>query len=536
MLFRVKLVSIFLGVVLLFVVLVHLMFLRPISEAFEEEIGDEVAATVAAVPALNRMDVLAVRQLAEAIAAQPVIHSAMPVSCREESDPEECREWRHNQVRQALQEWYRGIHNAIERNRGRSPGTREVEATFPITPTLLIVADPDGTVVARAIGDTEDWWGINVPNLLSYAVVHNAIHHGTAHDAVAWQEGSGDGETPTLTIVAAAPIISEQRPDTSEPLGIALIGFPVNDDVARDKQSVLGNISLAFTIDDTIAGSNLRPDEQRALLRASYRPFVGGEALSFSEFNIDPNTLNQIFVAKTKEGRYLVARGAFPPERAGNQRAGFLVAANLTDSLVPIQRVTVGLPILGIIILAVGLILILLLVRNFLNPLVKIDQGLQQVIAGNRDYTWDVSSKNHFTTEMAHALNVMSCFLQGKPLPDDDLPEDDSEWAALLQFADVEVTGSHPAINVKGIAQAAFRKETAHPEEPIEQFYRRIFDEYVAARKKVDPNGEAVTYDRFVAQVKKNAAAFQKKHECSDVRFEVVVKDRRVLLKPVPIK
>ena len=201
------------------------------------------------------------------------------------------------------------------------------------------------------------------------------------------------------------------------------------------------------------------------------------------------------------------------------------------------QRVAVGLPILGIIILAVGLIAILLIVRSFLNPLVKIDQGLQQVIAGNTDYSWDVTSKNHFTAEMAHALNVMSAFLQGKPLPDEDLPEDDSEWAALLQFADVEVTGSHPAINVKGLAQAHFRKETAaHVEEPVEQFYRRIFDEYVAARKKVDPNGEAVTYDRFVGQVKKNAAAFQKKHECSDVRFEVVVKDQRVLLKPVPIK
>ena len=266
------------------------------------------------------------------------------------------------------------------------------------------------------------------------------------------------------------------------------------------------------------------------------RDYVTLEASTDATLRLVLNTLNQVFVARTSEGSYLVARGAFPPERAGNQRAGFLVAANLTDSLAPMGRVTVGLPILGIFILAVGLIALMLLVRNFLNPLVKIDQGLQQVIAGNRDYTWDVSSKNHFTTEMAHALNVMSCFLQGKPLPDDDLPEDDSEWAALLQFADVEVTGSHPAINVKGIAQAAFRKEAARPEEPIEQFYRRIFDEYVAARKKVDPNGEAVTYDRFVAQVKKNAAAFQKKHECSDVRFEVVVKDQRVLLKPVPIK
>ncbi len=130
----------------------------------------------------------------------------------------------------------------------------------------------------------------------------------------------------------------------------------------------------------------------------------------------------------------------------------------------------------------------------------------------------------------------MSCFLQGKPLPDDDLPEDDSEWAALLVFADVEVTGSHPNINVKGMAQEAFKRTPSGRHETIQMFYRRIFDEYVAARKRVDPHGENVTYDRFVGQLKRNAEAFKKKHHVADVRFEVVVQAAKVLLKPVPLK
>ena len=320
-------------------------------------------------------------------------------------------------------------------------------------------------------------------------------------------------------------------------MGVVLVGFPLNDDVAKDKQSVLSNVSFAYTLDDTIAGTDLGDSEQRALLGATYTALFGNAEMSFVEYNNDENTRNQLFVAESSNGRYVVARGSLPPGHSGAQEAGFLVAANLTESTAIMRRVAVGLPLLGIIMLAIGLVLIIMIVRNFLSPLIKVDQGIQQVIMGNTDYVWDVNSKNPFTTEMAHALNVMSAFLQGKPLPDDDLPKDDSEWAALLQFADVEVTGSHPAINVKGLAQSVFQKtDTSREQEPVERFYRRIFDEYVAARKRVDPDGDAVTYDRFVGQVKRNAAAFKKKHNCRDVRFEVVLKDERVLLKPIPIK
>lgn len=532
MFFRVKLVTIFLGVVLLLLVLVHFLFLKPIGAEIEEQLQDQVAASVSTVPAMNRTDVLAVRRLAGEVATQSVIVQAMSQQCATLGDPEECREWRHNQVSQALGEWYRGVNADIERNRSRTPGTRDVSSLLPVTPTLLIVADPEGTVVGRAIGDTQDWWGGSVQNLRTYPVFE-ASSRGVAFDVIEWREGGAPGETPTLTLAGAAPI----RAADGSALGMALVGFPLSDELAIDKQGVLGEISLAYTMGDTIAGSDLRPNVQSAILGARLRPIVGGDWSTFAEYNGDPNTLNQVYLADTNQGSYLLARGGIQHERAGGTRAGFLVVADLSAKMAVMHRVAVGLPVLGIILLALGLVAIIIIVRNFLTPLVKIDGGIQQVIVGNRDYKWEVDPNNPFTAEMAHALNVMSAFLQGKPLPDEDVEEDDSEWAALLQFADVDVTGSHPAINVKGIAQDAVKKKAeAHKAEPVELFHRRIFDEYVAARKTVDPNGEPVAYDRFVGQVKRNAAAFKTKHNCQDVRFEVVVKDDRVLLKPIPIK
>lgn len=538
MFFRVKLVSIFLTVVLLLVVLVHLLFLRPISEELEEQVEERVSAGVLTAPSLNRMDIMAIRQLAEDVAGQSQIVDAMSTNCREpgliEREPGDlvdCIEWRHHQVRQALEEWYRGAHAAIQSD-SQGWGMDEVARTFPILPSLLIVADAQGVVVGRAIGDTEDWWGEGVQNLSAF---YTSADRGTDFAAIGWQEEGRGSESQTLTLVGISPI--GQGTGSRSALGVVLVGFPLNDDVAKDKQSVLSNVSFAYTLDDTIAGTDLGDSEQRALLGATYTALFGNAEMSFVEYNNDENTRNQLFVAESSNGRYVVARGSLPPGHSGAQEAGFLVAANLTESTAIMRRVAVGLPLLGIIMLAIGLVLIIMIVRNFLSPLIKVDQGIQQVIMGNTDYVWDVNSKNPFTTEMAHALNVMSAFLQGKPLPDDDLPKDDSEWAALLQFADVEVTGSHPAINVKGLAQSVFQKtDTSREQEPVERFYRRIFDEYVAARKRVDPDGDAVTYDRFVGQVKRNAAAFKKKHNCRDVRFEVVLKDERVLLKPIPIK
>jgi hypothetical protein len=65
---------------------------------------------------------------------------------------------------------------------------------------------------------------------------------------------------------------------------------------------------------------------------------------------------------------------------------------------------------------------------------------------------------------------------------------------------------------------------------PNEQRMRRIYDEYVAARRK---NNEGdVRYDALVTNIQKMLPELQKKHQGKQIDFEVVVKDGRVGLKP----
>jgi hypothetical protein len=552
MFFGAKLVAIFLGAVLILLGTVYFMFLSPMTADLEERVRDEVASSVEAVFVLNQSDAMAVRRLVVDLATQRRLGQAADCNLPD-PQPDACAELERSNVRSTLDDWYRGVHAQVEAARNLHPGARGAERAFVDEATLLIIAQPDGTVVGRSIGDVADWFGPNAPNLLderpgtgeagatqyfpSYHVIRRALDTGRPqHDIIAWREAWGDEQSRILTLVAATPVHSWLPGGGLGPVSyVALIGFPVSDQLARDAQTVLGQSSLVYTLGTSVVGTSLPSEVTRRLQSASYRAGEGAEPMSWAEF-LSPDNNVRMATAQSGVNQYVVARGGFGDDRAGREVAGFVVVASLTEAMATTKSIGFSLPVLGILILVFGMTALVLIVSNFVKPLIKIDYGLQQVILGNTDYIWEIDSKNSFHCGMAYSLNVMSAFLQGKPLPDEEVEEDDSEWAALLQFADVEVTGSQPNIALSGIARAAAGVAAAKHDETIDQHRRRIFDEYIAARKRVGSKDDSVTYDKFVNLLKKNAETFKKKHKCKEVRFTVVVKDGQVLLKPVPVE
>jgi hypothetical protein len=65
-------------------------------------------------------------------------------------------------------------------------------------------------------------------------------------------------------------------------------------------------------------------------------------------------------------------------------------------------------------------------------------------------------------------------------------------------------------------------------------YYKRIYTEYLAARKAVGQPDE-VSFENFIAKLKMNEGKLKAQHQCKAVRFRVVTKDSKVSLKPVPI-
>ncbi len=63
---------------------------------------------------------------------------------------------------------------------------------------------------------------------------------------------------------------------------------------------------------------------------------------------------------------------------------------------------------------------------------------------------------------------------------------------------------------------------------------RAIYEKYVEARKKNKERVDHLRYEKLASQIEKMVPKLAKKHGGKRIDFEVVVKDGRVGLKPVP--
>ena len=128
---------------------------------------------------------------------------------------------------------------------------------------------------------------------------------------------------------------------------------------------------------------------------------------------------------------------------------------------------------------------------------------------------------------LANGLNVMIARLLGRPDPTDDElggGTQSQRWGGDVVLD--EGTGPQPVSSAENMALA---------QEPEEAYFKRVFDEYVAARKQTGEGTEGLTQDGFAAKLKQNEAGLLKKYNCKMVRFKVVVKNNQTTLKPVPI-
>lgn len=63
---------------------------------------------------------------------------------------------------------------------------------------------------------------------------------------------------------------------------------------------------------------------------------------------------------------------------------------------------------------------------------------------------------------------------------------------------------------------------------------QRIFDQYVAAKKKANETTDGLTPDKMAAIIRQQTAALKQKYNCKSVEFRVVVEDGKAKLKAIP--
>jgi hypothetical protein len=373
---------------------------------------------------------------------------------------------------------------------------------------LLAVVGANGHVVSR---------DLNINAMYDDDLKAKYPSVGKALDGVANKDvWSFNGQ---LYRVGAAPI----RNKAGQVAGALIVGFAASaKDASQDRDQT--GCDVAYFLDKKVQASSFKKEggesqEEKELSNALFAgQNLAGPALA--------GEMTKQFRVTLRGEQFIAAAGPLTGNMTKSP-SGYVVLSSETAARSPFETLRWWVLALGVISLIVAMFAVVLTSMRFLMPLDGIEKGVAEVINGNRDLTFEAGSPDF--EGLANGLNVMMARLLGRPDPsDDDLggePTASGRWQGELAIEE-NATGPQPTISPENLALA---------NEPEDQYLRRVFDEYVAARKQTGEGTEGLAFDGFVAKMKQNEAALLKKWGARMVRFKVVVKNNQTTLKPVPI-
>jgi hypothetical protein len=95
--------------------------------------------------------------------------------------------------------------------------------------------------------------------------------------------------------------------------------------------------------------------------------------------------------------------------------------------------------------------------------------------------------------------------------------------------------GSHPAPSRDAVPMAV-PLPPATPANTEETHFQSVYREFVATRERCGEPADGLTYDKFVAKLRKNKDQLVAKYACKSVKFQVYVKDGKAALKATPVR
>jgi len=202
--------------------------------------------------------------------------------------------------------------------------------------------------------------------------------------------------------------------------------------------------------------------------------------------------------------------------------AGAMTLSPVTDTQNTGSTIKIFIILLGAGALAISMLGLYLSHRRLIAQVDAVELGITDIINGNVDRTFRPVGPE--LDGLANGLNVMLARLLGRPEPGEE--EFDDEGNPIIPGrVDFEEGEEKPQTDPD---LAALAQES----EP--DYYKRVFTEYVAARKGVG-SPDDVSFENFIAKLKVNEGKLKAQYQCRAVRFRVITKDNKVSLKPVPI-
>jgi len=402
-----------------------------------------------------------------------------------------------------------------------------LEERRPFQPDLVFVTDERGNGVAAMGKDKYEWYNVDVakeqPTLLK-AQLGKPVK-----DIWVWKWNQSDNTD--MYRVGMAPVMQ----GSEKLIGVAVVGTLINDGVAQAASAEVEGLPVAYFVNGHIYASTLKPDDDESLAKQL-----------FEEHKVDDSGGEPEAIRVTIGGEEYLAIVRYHAGNGSDTRSGFVVLANLDSELALANSVRTYTPLVGLLVLLLTIGLFVAFTQQYNKGFEEIDKGIQEVIAGNKELEFTVSSGESAHREMARSLNLMSAFLQGKIMPD-EVEEGGGDWGDLM-VEDVSATSMMRAIHaeklkegskpvVSGVALPGMPGSNKPLPTAVERDTadRVLFEEYIEAKKNLGEDISDLDLDGFLKRLTKNRAQLKKKHNARDIEFTVVVREGKVVLKPQPI-
>ncbi len=299
------------------------------------------------------------------------------------------------------------------------------------------------------------------------------------------------------------------------PIGAVIVAYAIDSREAIEHAGLLGTDLIFFAGERVVAtsfGTNLVDTlGKHAGLKKLARDALAGSGIAPVEIELGGET-------------YLATAAALPLN-FDNRETGAIALASLDDARGQASIVEIIILVLGAAAILVALFAMWVTARMLFHQTDEIEAGITEIINGNVDHVFRPVGAD--VDGLANGLNVMLARLLGRP---DPTPDDSFGGAAATSGGVLldEAGGSGTRVSQDPDVLALAR-------EPEADYLRRVYEEFIAARRAAGENVQGVTFDSFAAKLRLSEANLRKKYSCRAVRFKVQTRDQQVTLKPVPI-
>jgi hypothetical protein len=375
-------------------------------------------------------------------------------------------------------------------------------------PQLVALVDANGIALGR-----------NSTNLMrgeDLGTPHPSLKASIAQGVTA-SEVWADAKTAELMSVSYAPV----RDDDRRVLGVFLLGTPLNDERLQRTSELTSGRSLVLGIP---AGQNLDLKAKSNGVTPAVLTAVGQPPLKEGALGAAKSGRATFLVGGPTE--YIFS--AAPLSGYGDGRQAVLVSvtpSSLIESVNGLLWPVFAVTGLGILLVMVGGSLL----GNYLSrPVEELEEGLLAILNGRTDLRFEIEHAE--LGGLVFRLNSLLNQLMGVQEDDTDEEGRPSRPPAASDFSEALAVDerSVAAANVDMGLVTALRSEAP------DAYYRRLFQEYIAAKRSLGDPVDHITEANFSSRIRTSEGEMLEKHG-KQVRYRVEVRGREVVLIAVPL-